>query len=187
MTEVLAYPQVLSVREQLFNLIQTKGLKKGNVTLSSGKKSDLYFDLRPLSLSPDSAPLIAEMMIKKLPNSAKIRVGGLEAGAIPVAAAICTKYDGKSDLGGFFVRKQAKGHGKNKKIEGNFDPQAVVIIVEDVATTGNSILKAAETVRNAGGEVKTAIVVVDREENAYETLKNEGIELISLFKQGDFE
>jgi orotate phosphoribosyltransferase len=185
MTEVLAYQTKATVKEKLFNLIQTKGYKQGAVTLSSGEQSNFYFDLRPLTLSPESATLIADMMIEQLPDI-PITVGGLEAGAIPIAAAICTRYTGPNDVKGFFVRKQAKGHGKKQLIEGNFNPEIQSVIVEDVASTGGSILKAAEAIRAQGGTVNTAIVIVDRQENAHETLKKAGITLISLFGQSDF-
>ena len=186
MNTVLAYQAGVTVKEQLFSLIQNIGLKEGEVTLSSGKQSTFYFDLRPLSLLPSSAILIADMMIEKLPNTPNINVGGLEAGAIPIAAAICTRYNGNNNLAGFFVRKQAKGHGKKQLIEGNFNPDTPCVIVEDVASTGGSILKAAEAIREQGGKIDTAIVIIDREEGALEMLQQEGITLISIFKQSEF-
>lgn len=186
MNKVFAYQQSGSLEDRLKELIIAKGFKRGEVTLSSGKQSDYYFDLRPLTLDPASTPLIADLMIEKLPSSPNICVGGLEAGAIPIAAAICARYTGEGNVTGFFVRKQAKGHGRKKQIEGNFNKEYQSVIVEDVASTGGSIIKAAQAIREAGGTVNTAIVVVDRQEGAKEALKMQGVDLISLFTKNDF-
>lgn len=157
------------MREQLKKLLKETGaIKFGDFTLASGKKSDFYVDCRKTTLHNQGAKLIGKIILEKI-NGIKIdAVGGMTMGADPIIGAVITL----SDIPGFIVRKKAKEHGTQQKIEGIIDKGYNVLIVEDVATTGKSALQAIEAVEAIGAKVVKVISVVDREEGAAEALKN---------------
>ena len=108
-------------------------------------------------------------------------VGGLTLGADPVAYAIALASRGSPPtIDAFTVRKNVKGHGLGRQIEGCFEPGMSTLIVEDVVTTGGSALRAAEVVGEAGGEIVGVFAVVDREEGGREAIESAGLELASL-------
>lgn len=156
------------------------------MTLSSGRVSDIYFNVKRPLFDPEAASLIAEEIIELLRNETVDAVGGMAMGAVPIVAAVCAKSFPANPLPGFFVRKDAKGYGTQSLIEGRFDNGGQIVLLEDVTTTGASTLQAAATVREAGGQVTKAITVVDRLEGARENLAAEGIALIALFTSDDF-
>jgi orotate phosphoribosyltransferase len=171
----------------------------GRVRLSSGKETDFYFDGRLVSLDPEGSVLIAELMLEELlrfpaPPGAGGRpaveaVGGLTSGADPLTSAIgVLAHQRGVPLRLFYVRKEAKGHGMGKRIEGPPLPSgARAVIVDDVITTGRSILLARDALReDAGAEAVGALAVVDREEGGREALEREGLRVVSLFKKSDF-
>ncbi|MFZ0514273.1 MAG: phosphoribosyltransferase family protein [Candidatus Nitrosopolaris sp.] len=147
------------------------------ITLSSGKSSVFYYDLRKVSFDPIGANLIADLLFEKI-HKAK-SVGGLEIGAIPITMAILMKCG----LSGFVVRKHVKDHGLKYMVEGNLD--SPVVIVDDVLTTGASLIKAIQAVKDEGVNVNGVFCILDREEN--NELKNNNIKYTSLFKHSDFE
>ncbi|MCI0481743.1 MAG: orotate phosphoribosyltransferase, partial [Candidatus Dadabacteria bacterium] len=106
------------------------------------------------------------------------RVAGIELGAVPpvVATSIETR------IPFLIVRKEKKGHGTGNLVEGTLEKGDEVIFIEDVTTSGGSLVKGIKAVREMGGVVKRAIVLVDREEGAAEALKAEGVELVPLVK-----
>src|SRR5579864_6640944 len=144
----------MSHREKLANLLRAKSLVRGEFTLASGKKSDYYLDCRLTTLDPEGAlltgycvlALLEEMGVK--PDA----IGGLSMGADPVvSAAIVVSAVEKRPLQGFLVRKEAKGHGRKKQIEGIEKPEGKrVVIVDDVCTTGGSTLEAIGAAEREG-------------------------------------
>jgi len=179
-------------KNRLIELIKEKSLlinTDGKFKLSSGKESTFYFNMKPVVFDPEGANLIADMMyeiIEKKCNDVDY-VGGMETGAIPIVAEICVKsFNGKKRLQGFFVRKEEKTHGTKRLIEGNLKENSKVVLVEDVTTTGTSVLKAINEVRKFGCSVSHVITIVDRMEGARENLKKEGINLIALTTVDDF-
>jgi orotate phosphoribosyltransferase len=150
--------------------------KTGEFTLTSGKKSNFYVDIKQASTKPEILKEIAEGMAKLMENEDKI--AGMELGAVPLAVALSLE----TDLPYIIIRKAKRTHGTTKLIEGDMQEGDSILLVEDVTTTGSSLLKAAEIIKNAGGEVKRAIVVVDREEGALELLKESGISLVPLVR-----
>lgn len=175
-------------KDQLKQIIETIALSKGkSVTTTSGLETNFYFDMRPLGLHSESAFLVGELMAEKLLELEFDSFGGMESGAIPITAAICANWGGEKEGRGFFVRKKQRDHGKNKQIEGSFQPGDTVVMIEDVATTGGSIIKAADVVREMGGNVIEALVIVDRLQGAREHLAEAGIQLHSLFTKDDFD
>lgn len=141
-----------------------KALFKGEFILSSGKKTDYYLDLRLLTLSAETSPTIGSLILSKLLPEVEA-VGGPAIGADPIVGSVValSKLYGKK-IDGFLVRKKPKTHGRLSWLEGPVKPPAKVCIVEDVVTSGKSILDAVEKVSNAGFEVMQAISLVDREE-----------------------
>ena len=157
------------MKEELKKLLKETGaVKTGEFLLSSGKKSNFYVDCRKVTLHPQGAKLIGKIILDKIKNLRVDAIGGLTLGADPVTSAVVTL----SDIPGFIVRKKAKEHGTQQKIEGLIESGWRVVIVEDVATTGASALQAIEAAEAAGAKVIKVIAVVDREEGAAEALKN---------------
>jgi len=155
-------------KESLKKLLKERAVKFGEFTLSSGKKSGFYVDCRKVTLHPEGAKLIGNIVLAKIKGLKIDAVGGLTLGADPITSAVVTL----SDIPGFIVRKKEKEHGTKQKIEGILEPGWSVVIVEDVATTGTSALEAIQAVEAAGAKVVKVIAVVDREEGAKEALKN---------------
>jgi len=155
--------------------------------LASGRRSYYLFDLKPILLNPEGANLIARYLYEKIKDDNAMYVGGLESGAIPIVTALCMfSWDKDKPLFGFFVRKKPKKSGTQSKIEGNIEPGENVIIVDDVTTTGGSVLKAIEEVEKLGCKVIKVISVIDRLEGARENLSRRGIKFDPLFTKRDF-
>jgi len=148
-------------------LFETGAVKTGDFTLSSGKKSNFYVDCRKVTLHPQGAKLIGKIILEKIKGLKVDAIGGLTLGADPITSTVVAL----SDIPGFIVRKKAKEHGTQQKIEGIIEKGFSVVVVEDVATTGASALQAIEAVEAIGAKVVKVISVVDREEGATEALK----------------
>jgi orotate phosphoribosyltransferase len=176
---------------ELFDIIKARSFRRGKFTLASGRESELYFNLKPTMMSPRGALLCARALLARIWPENVSYVGGLEMGAVPVIAALAaiSEAEGKP-VNTFFVRKQPKGHGTMDMLEGLAAGESLsgakVMVVDDVATSGGSIVKAADVVRAAGGIVESALVVIDREEGATETLQLNGLRLLSVFKGKEF-
>lgn len=165
------------MKQELKKLLKDTGaVKTGEFTLSSGKKSNFYVDCRKVTLHPQGAKLIGKIILDKIKGLKVAAIGGLTLGADPITSAVVTL----SDIPGFIVRKKAKEHGTQQRIEGIIAKGFNVVIVEDVATTGASALQAIEAVEAIGAKVVKVIAVVDREEGAKEALKNYDFEPIFL-------
>jgi len=179
-----------SAKEQLRTLLQEKSVYHGEFTLASGAKSDFYVDARVTTLDPRGACLIGEVgwkLVKETASKLGKRVdaiGGLTLGADPVALSIgiaSQRQDPSSPLQVFTVRKAAKEHGRQKRIEGNFSPGNSVVVVDDVITTGGSTLQAIDAIEEAGGRVAFVIVLVDREEGGRANIQRRGHMVIPIF------
>ena len=174
--------------ERLKDIIKQRGIVIKDVTLSSNRRSKFYYDIKSIVNEPEGAALIGELMLdlilKVEPKT--MSVGGLESGAIAISTAIvCSCYYSSlpNSVSGFFVRKAVKTHGLEKMIEGIAkDPVAVV---DDVVTTGKSVLDAVSALRNQGLSNVNIFCVIDRqvEQNL---LGQNNIEIHSLFRHSDF-
>jgi orotate phosphoribosyltransferase len=178
-------------RARLAEIIRKRSFGRGEITLASGRKSDFYFNLKPTMLDPEGASLLAELTYEALKDDQLDYVGGLEMGAVPLAGAIAQlSWIKGHPIAAFFVRKKPKEHGARLAVEGLAKGENLkgkrVVIVEDVTTTGGSALKAAEAVREAGGEIALVFTMVDRDEGASETFAEAGIPFRSLYKAGEF-
>ncbi|MBQ6109417.1 MAG: orotate phosphoribosyltransferase [Thermoguttaceae bacterium] len=174
--------------DELKQLLLDRALKFGDFILASGKKAKYYCDSKQITLS-SKVRLVGEGMLKLMEEEGEFpdAVGGMTMGADPIVASIITMADvqGKN-LKGFLVRKEAKGHGTNKFVEGPVQPGESVIIVEDVVTTGGSSLKAIERAVEFGLKVKAVYAILDRMEGGREAFENAGYKLKSLFTIRDF-
>ena len=176
-------------RDRLLAIIAEKSLKRaaeGGFALASGATSSFYFDMKPTLLDPEGAHLVARGMLSKLAHDEFDFVGGLALGAIPIVASVVALSWPERPILGFFVRPEQKERGTRRLIEGNIREGARIALVEDVATTGGSTLKAAEAVRARGCTIVKAIAVVDRLAGARENLAAQGIPLEALFTREDF-
>jgi len=154
---------------------KTGALLYGKFTLSSGKKSDHYYDGKQLTLHPEGAYLIGEEILSRLAGFDVDAVGGLVIGAIPIvtAVALVSHKEGRP-IPSFIVREEPKEHGTGKRIEGQFRKGSKVAIIDDVITGGGSVKKAIDAVEAEGCEVVKVIVIVDRQEGGSERLMRAG-------------
>jgi orotate phosphoribosyltransferase len=176
---------------ELREIIRKRSFRLGKFTLASGRESDLYFNLKPTMMDPRGAHLSALAFLARVAPEKVEYVGGLEMGAVPVISALAAVSDARgAPVRTFFVRKEAKGHGTREVIEGLGPGESLegkrVLVVDDVATTGGSVIKAIEAARGAGAIVDAALVIVDRQEGASEALAEQGVRLLSVFNAGEF-
>ena len=170
---------------RLLQLIKAKALKRGRILLSSGKVSNYYLDGRLVSLTSQGAYLVASIIFDLIKDKKITAVGGPTLGADPIVGAIISLAAIKGrKLSGFIVRKSTKRHGMQRLIEGPLLPRGSrVVLVDDVVTTGGSLIAAKKALAKEGIIVDCAIVIVDREEEARQNLAKANCRLISLFKK----
>ncbi len=168
-------------RQRLIQLVRDLAVIDGEVTLASGLVSDHYVDMRRATLHHEAAPLIGHVMFDMLEEAGfgageVDSVGGLTMGADPVATAILHAAASRGlDIDAFVVRKEAKTHGMQRRIEGPEITGRRVVILEDTSTTGGSPLEALAAARDAGAEVVAVAVVVDRNTGAKEKIEAAGV------------
>lgn len=172
-------------KARLAELVKELAVVQGKVTLSSGKEADYYVDLRRATLHHEASRLIGALLRELTADWDFAAVGGLTLGADPVATSIM-HADGR-DIDAFVVRKEAKKHGMQRRIEGADVEGKKVLVVEDTTTTGNSPLTAVAALREAGAEVVGVATVVDRETGAGDVIAAEGLEYRSLLGLGDLD
>lgn len=169
-------------------LLQKCGsLLYGEFTLSSGNKSNYYFDSKQLTLDPEGACFVADQLVRKLTEEDIEYVGGTAYSAIPIVSHVClyskiSEIKGRKPIKAFYDRKEAKGHGTNQLTEGKIPPKdAKLAIVEDVVTTGESLLDAIDKAESQGCTVRNAIALVDRDEGGREAVEKRGYKFWALF------
>jgi orotate phosphoribosyltransferase len=168
-------------RDALLTLVRDLAIVRGRVTLSSGREADFYVDLRRVTLDGVAAPLVGRVMLALTADLEYDAVGGLTMGADPVAAAMLHAAAARGQrLDAFVVRKAAKAHGLQRRVEGPEIAGRRVLVVEDTSTTGGSPLTAVEAVREAGAEVVAVATIVDRATGAAEKIQ-EGAGVPYLF------
>lgn len=151
------------VRGELLQQIKDKAVVHGKVTLSSGLEADYYVDLRRVTLDGEAAPLVGQVLLDLTADLEFDAVGGLTMGADPVAGAMLHAAAARGRrLDAFVVRKAAKEHGMQRRVEGPDIAGRRVVVVEDTSTTGGSPLTAVEAVREAYAEVVAVATIVDR-------------------------
>jgi len=169
--------------EQLVLLLAARSARRGNFTLASGRQSSLYIDARLTTMTPEGQRLIGRLGLDAIRDAGwrVDAVGGLTLGADPIAYAIChSSADTARPLRAFTVRKEPKGHGAGKQVEGPPMRGDRAVIVEDVITTGGSAARAVEAVKRAGAIPVAVLALVDREEGGREQLESLGLPVQAL-------
>ncbi|MBL7069899.1 MAG: orotate phosphoribosyltransferase [Candidatus Omnitrophica bacterium] len=180
--------KLVDLKNKLYLLLEKDALKKGDFTLSSGKKSTYYLDGRIITLTPEGAYLVAMIILEMIKGRDLAAVGGPTLGADPIVGAVAAlSHIEKAGIKTFIVRKNVKDHGAKRQIEGPpLKKGERVILVDDVATTGKALIEAKDALDSEGLRVEYALVIVDRQEGAVENLARAGIRLESIFTIKDF-
>ncbi|MDH4318686.1 MAG: orotate phosphoribosyltransferase [Desulfobulbaceae bacterium] len=182
----------MNEKERLKEILLEKSYREGTFTLTSGKTSDFYIDGKQTTLSAEGAYLCGRLLfdiIRKAP--VKIDgVGGMTLGADPLVTAVSlVSHLQKEPIPAFIVRKEAKGHGTGNYIEGksNLTPGCRVALVEDVVTTGGTLIKVIERVENEGFKVGLVATIIDRQEGGAEALEKLGYQLHTIFTRQELK
>ena len=170
------------MKDELLKMLKENAYRKGEYTLSSGKKSDHYVNCKPVTLTGRGLTLASMMLLEHVDTKV---VAGMTLGADPLVSgvAVCSALDMRL-VDALIVRKEAKGHGTKAWIEGREFPEGTkVTVLEDVVTTGGSAIKAATRLRDVGYKVERVVTIVDRQEDgeASEFMESAGLELKSLY------
>ena len=159
-------------------LRESEAVQFGEFELSHGGTSDYYVDKYVFETNPRCLALVAAAFAERVEDT---KLAGVALGAVPLVAVTSVE----TDLPYVIVRKQTKEYGTGNRIEGDLDEGEEVVVIEDIATTGQSAIDAAEALREAGATVERVLVVVDRQEGAAENLAEHGLELESLVTAAD--
>lgn len=173
-------------RSRLLALLNERAVVRQKVTLASGQTSDYYIDCRSVLFHGESASLIGDLIYQATKDLNLQAVGGPETAALPITAATTMRFfQAGQNVEGFFVRKETKDHGLQKKIEGRMQPGWRVAVVEDVMTTGGSAMNAIKAVQEAGGNIVAVVCIVDRLAGAREKFAALGLKYLPLFTLKD--
>lgn len=174
-------------KQALKTLVAERSMKFGDFTLASGRKAKYYLDGKQVTLQSTSLRLISQGFLDLLKDIEFDAVGGMSIGADPIIAGVLTVAgeQGRA-LDGFLVRKESKGHGTNRFIEGPLQPGMKVAVLEDVVTTGGSSLLAVERIREFGAEPVVVASIIDRMEGGRENFEKAGLVFRSLLTIQDF-
>jgi orotate phosphoribosyltransferase len=177
-----------SLRQQLLNLFCQVAYKEGDFLLSSGQRSPYYINGKQVTLHPQGVVGVGRVLLPLIPSHAT-GVAGLTLGADPIvtAVSVVAVYEGRS-LTPLIVRKEAKGHGTQAYIEGPVLPNgSLVVVLEDVVTTGQSAMKAVIRLRDGGYQVNQVLALVDRQQGGAEFYNQQGLDFKSVFTIQDLQ
>lgn len=171
-------------KDRLKLILLENSILRGKFKLASGKESDYYIDARLTTLDPEGVSLVADIFLEEIRRDPLIAsVGGPTMGADPIVGALLGVSHGENyPLRGFLVRKQEKEHGTGKLVEGNLRPGDNAAVVEDVVTSGGSVIMAITAVKNSDANVRKVLVIVDREEGAAAKFRDMGIDFYAIFR-----
>lgn len=177
----------MSDREKLIALFHERALKFGDFTLASGKKSTYYLDGKQITLHSIGLRLVSLGLLDLLKDVDYSAIGGMVIGADPIVGGVlvAAAEQGKS-LDGFLVRKEPKGHGTQRYVEGPLKPGAKVVVIDDVVTTGGSALQAVDRLLEFGCTVSCVVGIVDRKEGGAANFEKRGLPFRSLLSIEDF-
>lgn len=177
----------VELKKKLLALLKKDAFKKGKFILSSGKESNFYLDGRIITMTPEGAYLIAAIILEMIKDVPLDGFGGPTLGADPIVGAVaCLSHIQGNPMKTFIVRKAAKVHGTQRQVEGPaLSVGNRVVLVDDVATTGKSLVEAKQVLDVMGVIAEKAIVIVDRNEGAKENLNRVGLKLESIFSLSD--
>ena len=174
-------------RSQLIRLFHERALKFGDFTLASGKKSTYYLDGKQISLHSTGLRQVSLGLLALLNDVPFDAIGGMTIGADPIVGGVlvAAAESGRS-LDGFLVRKEAKGHGTQKYVEGPVRPGSKVVVIDDVVTTGGSALQAVDRIVEFGCEVVCVVGIVDRKEGGAANFAARNLHFRALLSIEDF-
>ncbi|HEY3216354.1 MAG TPA: orotate phosphoribosyltransferase [Candidatus Eisenbacteria bacterium] len=173
-------------RDQLRQMLLSRSMRFGEFVLSSGATSNYYIDVRKTSLHAEGLRLISNLFFDLLVSENVTAVGGLTLGADPLVAGLMWySLEAKKPLEGFLVRRTTKDHGLRGQVEGNLAGHKRVAILDDVITSGESALIAAEAAESYKAEVVRVLAVVDREQGASQIFQQRGYPFSALFSIGE--
>ncbi|MCP4651815.1 MAG: orotate phosphoribosyltransferase [Candidatus Omnitrophica bacterium] len=176
------------MKKELLKILKKDAFFKKRIKLSSGKMSNYYVDVRRVSLTPEGVYLISSLIWRAIKNDKIDAVGGPTLGADPIIGGVCmVARRTRKDLKGFLIRKTPKKHGSQKLIEGReLRKGSRVVVIDDVATSGSSLIKSIEILQAQKIKIVKAVTVIDREEGATQNLEKLKCPLVSLFTKSDF-
>jgi orotate phosphoribosyltransferase len=174
-------------RSQLISLFRERALKFGDFTLASGRKAGYYLDGKQITLHSAGLRLVCEGLLDLLADVPFDAFGGMSIGADPIVGGVLTVAAERGrELTGFLIRKEAKGHGTGRFVEGPVQPGSRCVIVDDVVTTGGSSLQAIDRITEFGCSVVQVVSIIDRREGGGGAFAARGLELRSLLTIEDF-
>ncbi|MBF0485320.1 MAG: orotate phosphoribosyltransferase [Candidatus Omnitrophica bacterium] len=175
-------------KKRLFEILKTQAFLKGDFTLSSGKKSNYYLDARLVTLSAEGAFLCGKLIYDLVRDKNPTAIGGPTLGADPMVGAVGTvSFLDKTPVKTFIIRKEPKGHGKGKMVEGpELKSADRIVIIDDVATTGKAFIHSIDALAQDGLKPVVCACIIDRQDGAKEALAAKGVELRSLFTATEF-
>jgi orotate phosphoribosyltransferase len=174
-------------RQELIQLFHQRALKFGDFTLASGKKSTYYLDGKQISLHSTGLRLVSHGLLDLLSDVSYSAIGGMTIGADPIVGGVLVAAaERKISLDGFLVRKESKGHGTQRYIEGPVTPGSKVVVIDDVVTTGGSALQAVDRIVEYGCEVVCVVGIVDRKEGGAANFAARNLPFRSLLTIEDF-
>lgn len=184
--EGVGVARIEDLLQQTKTLLEVSGawIPDGDFALASGEHSSYYLDSKMLSLGGEGQSFVGRLMYELIRPYKLDALGGMEVSAIPLVAAIArVSYDVGAPLRGFYVKKEAKGHGTRKKVEG-FLPVSPgqVAVIDDVVTTGGSVEEAVKAVEDAGHKVVVIAALVERHQHGGDKFREKGYEFVSAYR-----
>jgi orotate phosphoribosyltransferase len=163
-------------RRTLERAQELDALRFGDFTLTSGAKSNYYFDGRILTLDPEGADLVSEAFLAMAVAAGATGVGGPTVAAVPIAGALALRSrQAGTPMDGYFVRDAVKEHGARKQVEGAIKPGAKVVVFDDTVSTGGSLLVAMDAIQDFGCEVMAVLCVLDRHQGGSDEVRRRGV------------
>jgi orotate phosphoribosyltransferase len=163
-------------RRTLERAQELDALRFGDFTLTSGAKSNYYFDGRILTLDPEGADLVSEAFLAMAVAAGATGVGGPTVAAVPIAGALALRSrQAGTPMDGYFVRDAVKEHGARKQVEGAIRPGAKVVVFDDTVSTGGSLLVAMDAIQDFGCEVMAVLCVLDRHQGGSDEVRRRGV------------
>jgi orotate phosphoribosyltransferase len=179
--------QLEAARTELHGLLAERAFTFGDFVLTSGRRSDFYFNGKQVTLEGRGLYLASLLILQRCHELRIDAIGGLTLGADPIAAGVAALSGQQDPLRAFIVRKEPKEHGTGRLIEGPpLREGDRVMVVDDVITTGGSLLKAADALQDQPVEIVELLAVVDREEGGREAIEARGLRVHSLFVRSEF-
>ena len=186
--------------QELRDLMQQNCIQKGDFVLASGLPARYYYDGKKVTLRPYTAEIIGRVVLELARDVGTEAVGGMSIGADPIATAVAlaSLHDGGAEMPAFIVRKEPKGHGTKEQTSAGFADDGTpllragrkVLIVDDVITTGGSVLDAIKVVEGNGCQIVGVLALVERHEGGGQRLMSDGYNFLRLFytnPEGDLE